>query len=377
MTTIGITGSYGGLNAGDEAILTAMIATLRGALGEVSLTVFSRMASHTRKHHAVEEVVPLRGLARKQSVEHIATLDLLLLGGGGILYDGEARQYLREVRLAHQAGVATMAYAIGAGPLTYAEDQRLVREILPLMDAVTVRDAGTSRILEDLDVDCAVEVTADPALLLEAERFTETQLRLEGIPRGRRLVGLSLREPGLAAPGLDAEATHRVLAHIADFAADRFECDVLFIPMEACDVRLSHAVIARMMRAQHAHVLTGRYAPRELLGLMRHLTLVIGMRLHVLIFAALAGVPLFALPYAPKVTDFLETIGTPPNARIDGESVGALLAAIDRTWDLRDALAADVSKHVVELRRRSSRTVDVALECLSRAPARDRAAVGG
>jgi polysaccharide pyruvyl transferase WcaK-like protein len=270
-----------------------------------------------------------------------------------------------------------MAYAIGAGPLTYAEDRRVVREILPLMDAVTVRDAGANRVLEDIEVDCDVEVTADPALLLKAERFSERQLRLEGIPRGRRLVGLSVREPGLAAPDLDAEAAHRVLAHIADFAVDRFECNIVFIPMEECDVRLAHAVIGRMARAQRAHVLTGGYSPGALLGLMQHLTMVIGMRLHVLIFAALAGVPLFALPYAPKVTDFLETIGTPPNGRIDSESVGSLLAAIDRTWDLRDELAGEMSKHVAELRRRSSRTVEIAVECLARAPARDRSAVGG
>jgi polysaccharide pyruvyl transferase CsaB len=371
MKAIGITGSYGGLNAGDEAILTSMITTLRRAVDDdVALTVFSRVASHTRAHHDVEVAVPVRDLARKEALEHVASLDLLLLGGGGILYDGEARQYLREVRLAQQAGISTMAYAVGAGPLTYAEDRRAVRETLPRMDAVTVRDAGANRILEDIDLDCEVEVTADPALLLDAQRFGETQLRLEGIPPGRRLVGLSLREPGLAAPDLDAAASHRVLAHIADFAADRFECDIVFIPMEECDVRLAHAVIALMTRAHRAHVLTGGYEPRQLLGLMEHLTMVIGMRLHVLMFAALAGVPVFALPYAPKVTDFLDGVGMPPNARVTSESVGALLAAIDRTWDLREQIAADVSKHIGSLRLRSLRTVDVALDCLSRTTTR-------
>jgi polysaccharide pyruvyl transferase CsaB len=374
-TAIGITGSYGGLNAGDEAILTAMIAALRGALSDVSLTVFSRVAPQTRAHHAVEAVVPVRSLARKDVRRHVASLDLLLLGGGGILYDGEARHYLREVRLAQQAGVATMAYAVGAGPLTDPEDRRVVQELLPLMDAVTVRDAGAGRILEDIGVDCDVEVTADPALLLDPEPFSDTQLRLEGIPPGRRLVGLSLREPGRAAPGLDAEDAHRVLAQVADFAVDRLECDIVFIPMEECDIRLSHAVISRMMRAHRGHVLTGRYSPRELLGLMQHLTMVIGMRLHLLIFAALADVPLFALPYAPKVADFLDAIGTPPNGRLDGESVGALLAAIDRAWDLRQQRAADTSKHVAALRRRSSRTVDIALDCLARAPATGRSAL--
>jgi polysaccharide pyruvyl transferase CsaB len=372
---IGITGSYGGLNAGDEAILTSMIATLRRALGDISLTVFSRAAPHTRANHDVEVVVPVRALARKEALEHITSLDLLLLGGGGILYDGEARQYLREVRLAQQAGIPTMAYAVGAGPLTYAEDRQLVRETLARMDAVTVRDAGTNRILEDVELDREVEVTADPALLLEPERFSRSELRLEGIPPGRRLVGLSLREPGPAAPGLDAESSHRVLAHIADFAADRFESDIVFIPMEEGDVQLAHAVIARMMRAHRAHVLTAEYTPGKLLGLIEQLTIVIGMRLHVLMFAALAGVPLFALPYAPKVVDFLDAVGAPPSARIGSESVGALLAAVDRAWDLREQLAAETSAHVPALRQRARRTAEVAVECLSGTTPRARPAL--
>jgi polysaccharide pyruvyl transferase CsaB len=366
MTAIGISGSYGGLNAGDEAILTSMVAELREAIDDLTLTVFSREASHTLAHHAVDAAIPARAITRKEALEVMKSLDLLLLGGGGILYDGEARHYLRDVRLAQEAGVRTMAYAVGAGPLTYAEDRRLLREILPRMDAVTVRDSGAKRILEDLEVDCEVEVTADPALLLRGERFSQTQLRLEGVPQGRRLVGISLREPGTAAPDLDAAGYHAVLAHVADFVVERFEAEILFIPMESYDVRLSHAVIARMSRADRAHVLKGRYPPAELLGLMEHLTMVIAMRLHVLIFATLAGVPLFALPYAPKVVDFLDCLGVAPSMRPSSDSVGALLAAIDRAWDLREEFAANMAGSVAAMRRRARRTVDIALECLPR-----------
>ena len=370
MTAIGITGSYGGLNTGDEAILTSMIETLRAAVADVSLTVLSRDAAHTRAHHDVDAAVPVRSLTRQAGLELMASLDLLLLGGGGILYDGEARRYLREVGLAQDARIRTMAYAVGAGPLTYGDDVRLVREIMPRMDAVTVRDAGAKRILEDIALGCEVEVTADPAVLLGADPFGEAQLRAEGIPRDRAIVGLSLREPGLAAPGLDADGYHAVLAHIADFVAERFEAEIVFIPMEACDVRMAHAVIARMTRVERAHVLRGRYSPRELLGLMEHLTMVIGMRLHVLIFAVLAGVPLFALPYAPKVVDFLETIGAAPSMPPASESVGALLAAIDRAWDLRGQQAMGLAAPVEALRRRARRTTEVALECLAAGTAR-------
>jgi polysaccharide pyruvyl transferase WcaK-like protein len=60
------------------------------------------------------------------------------------------------------------------------------------------------------------------------------------------------------------------------------------------------------------------------------------MRLHFVIFAALAGVPVLALPYASKVIGFLEHVGLPTPQLIQRQHAGALLAAIDRIWDLRD-----------------------------------------
>ena len=63
----------------------------------------------------------------------------------------------------------------------------------------------------------------------------------------------------------------------------------------------------------------------------------IGMRLHFLIFAALAGTPVLALPYASKVTSFLEQLGLPTPQLLQREHAGVLLAAIDRMWDLLDA----------------------------------------
>jgi polysaccharide pyruvyl transferase CsaB len=371
MAAIGITGSYGGFNEGDEAILTSMVAALRERVPDVRLTVFSRDARHTRGHHDVDAVVQSRALTREEVRRHIVPLDLLLLGGGGILYDGEARHYLRDVLLAQQAGVPTMAYAVGAGPLTDADDRRPVHDGLEQMRAVTVRDAGAKRVLEDLDIARCVEVTADPALLLEPEPLARERLVAEGVPAGTPLVGMSLREPGRAAPDLDVDGYLSVLAHAADFVSARFHCDVVFIPMERGDIRLSHAVISRMVDAEHAHVLTGRYRPAELLGLMDHLDMVIAMRLHVLIFAAVAGTPLLAMPYAAKVADFLQAIGVPAPPSVTRDSIGTLLAAVDEAWDLGHRRPAGLDGRVTALRERSRATLDIALRCLDGQPSRE------
>lgn len=79
---VGISGSYGG----DEAILTGMIGELRDSLS-AEITVFSRDPEDTLKRHLVERSVAIRQLTRQEAREEVKRLDVLILGGGRILYD--------------------------------------------------------------------------------------------------------------------------------------------------------------------------------------------------------------------------------------------------------------------------------------------------
>ena len=105
---VGITGSYGGMNLGDEAILQSIIAQLRKDVPQIEITVFSRDADDTKKRHQVEHAIPVRKLSRAEIAPEVERLDLLILGGGGILYDADARVYLREVVHAHEKHVLVM-----------------------------------------------------------------------------------------------------------------------------------------------------------------------------------------------------------------------------------------------------------------------------
>ena len=55
---IGISGSYGGLNLGDEAILEGILTRLRATV-DAEITVFSRNAADTRARVDVEHVIPV------------------------------------------------------------------------------------------------------------------------------------------------------------------------------------------------------------------------------------------------------------------------------------------------------------------------------
>jgi len=359
---IGISGSYGGMNLGDEAILDGIVAQLRESL-PVEITVFSRNPEDTLRRHKVERAIPVRELTRKEITPEIQNLDVFILGGGGILFDAEAERYLREVFIAHEAKVPVVVYAISAGPLTNESARAAVRRALNTAAIVTVRDREGYRVLEDVGVNREILLTADPALLLAPGQLTIDAIKEEGVQFDRHLVGFSVRERGPAAPDIDPDEYYVLLANAADYIVDRLDADIVFVSMERTDVQHSHAVVAHMQNAERAEVLRKTYLPQEILALVSHFEFVVGMRLHFLIFAALRGVPFTALPYASKVTGFLQDLGieTPPLGTF---SIGQLIARIDRSWDTRKEITQKIGERLPALQGRARETNRLIVELL-------------
>jgi polysaccharide pyruvyl transferase CsaB len=363
---VGISGSYGGLNLGDEAILQGIITQLRRFV-HAEITVFTRDVEDTRRRYAVEHVVGARNLTRGEVIPEIEGLDLFILGGGGILYDADVRDYLREVSIAREKGVPVMVYAVSAGPLKDPNMQALVKDTLSQAAIITVRERNAKRILEDTGIGCEIIVTADPAFLLEPEPVPEEVLKIEHLDSDKTIVGMSVREPGGAAPDLSEIAYHELLANAADFMVDRFNADIVFIPMErkASDTQHAHAVMAKMLRAQRASLLQGEYTPGQMLTLMGHLNFAVGMRLHFLIFAALQGVPFVALPYATKVSGILEDlhIAVPPLNLINA---GRVISYIDQYWDNREVIKAKIDQILPSIKERAKENNRIAVRLLTR-----------
>lgn len=364
---IGISGSYGGMNLGDEAILEGILSRIRETV-PADITVFSMNPSDTMARHQVERAISARALTRKEISPEIRGLDLLVLGGGGILYDRDAAKYLREVIVAHELGVPVMLYAISAGPLDTQSARKSVRDALnvtaPLI--VSVRDRLGYRLLEDVGVSTEIHLTADPAFLLEPEELPVAALEAEGVAFNRHLVGFSVREPGPAAPDIRPDEYYALLANAADYIVERYDAEVVFVPMEKTDVQHSHGVVAHMHNAERAEVLRRKYSPRQILDLMSRFDFAVGMRLHFLIFAALRGTPFAALPYASKVSGLLEDLemGTPPLGSI---GIGQLIARIDRSWDTRADIRATIGRRLPALRARAAQTNDFLLGLLGEA----------
>jgi len=372
---IGISGSYGGLNLGDEAILESIVRQLRASVPS-EITVFTRDSEDTLRRHDVNRAVMIRQMTREEARGEVEKLDLLILGGGGILYDRDVELYLREVVLAHEADVPVVVYAISAGPLNDANNRKLIARQLNRAAAITVRDRQSLKLLEEAGVEKEIILTADPALLLTSDPIPADAMKRESLDAQHWLIGISVREPGPAAPDMDIDHYHALLANAADFMVARLDANVVFVPMERgkFDVQHSHAVVARMQYAQQATVLKGEYSSPQMLSLISHFQFCVGMRLHFLIFAAMQSVPIVALPYASKVQGFLEDldIPTPPLRDV---TTGGLIAYIDRAWDRQGEIRQRIVERLPVLQERARETNRIVVRVLSQI--RATAGVGG
>ena len=188
-------------------------------------------------------------------------LDLFVLGGGGILFDGEVQDFLREVALAHEMGVPVMVYAVGAGPLRDPRNQRLVREALEKAAIVTVRERSARKVLEDAGVVAGDRDNGRPSPAPDPRTAAlRKHSSAKASRRGGNWLAMSVREPGLAAPDINQDSYHALLANAADYIVDRYNVQVVFVPMErkVLDMQHAHAVISQMLRPQKAGVLSAQ-----------------------------------------------------------------------------------------------------------------------
>jgi polysaccharide pyruvyl transferase WcaK-like protein len=91
--------------------------------------------------------------------------------------------------------------------------------------------------------------------------------------------------------------------------------------------------------------LTEHLPPRQMMGLLSRLDLLVGMRLHALIMGAAVAVPSIALVYDPKVAAFADLAGFPTIESVTAlEDSEQIVKTLDQVWahraELKQSLTA-------------------------------------
>lgn len=357
MSKIVISGYYGFGNAGDEAMLAAMIDSLSDVDPHLEIVVLSGNPEDTCRRHGVTAVFRLN---YPEIIRVLRGCDLVISGGGSLLQDVTSDRslyyYLSIVMLAKKLGKPVMLYAQGIGPVRGSLAQGAVRVIGNMVDLITVRDEGSRDEIKRLGITKPpVHVTADAVLAMHPvdKGLGRAILRHHGLEGAAPLIGFSVRE------WKDWRHYKDVLAQSADMMAEEFGARIVFLPMQwPDDLGVAVKIVKRMRKP--AVVLNEEYTTGELLSLTGNLDLLIGIRLHALIFAAVMNVPLIGVSYDPKVDRFLETIGDRHAGTLQTVTVDSLLAKA-RALLNQQGLGGSNHDRIGVLRNKASQNAELAI----------------
>jgi polysaccharide pyruvyl transferase CsaB len=319
---IGIIGNYGHDNNGDEAILTGILKQLTEELSvhKDHIVIFSNNPENTRKRYGIESV---RLLHKKENLVSSITatlrasypimkkLDLLIIGGGGLLmdmYKRDAPLYATLGILGHYAGCKVVIYGVGAGPIRTKVGAFFIKQLLKKADQISVRDADSKTLLESIGVKKDIHIIGDPALFLTTS--------------DKKKASSSIQKVAVTAvpyyssrywPTSDDEKYSQYISGMArnldELIQEKGVTVTFFSTKYPQDVQVTKDIVSLMKYKNQTTIIDKNIYPDEIISLCASHDLVIGTRLHSLILGIVAKTPIIGIGYHPKVRHFLSMIG--------------------------------------------------------------------
>ncbi|MBQ9458936.1 MAG: polysaccharide pyruvyl transferase CsaB [Oscillospiraceae bacterium] len=349
-TRVVVSGYYGFRNLGDDAILLALRDRLSETIPGATLVALSRRPRETREKCGVEAVYRFAPFAVRRAIRGASCF---VSGGGSLLQDHTSTRsllyYTSLIRLAKHFGKPIMFYANGIGPVETEPDRKRVREVAEMADVITLRDEESFATLREMGViNPNITVTADPVYSLEAgekERGREL-LRQRGIPTDKPIIGISVR----FAVGMEANITE--FARFCDALSDT--ATVVLIDMQrGGDTAAAAAVRRRMVSASFE--ISAPYAPDAMADMIAAMEAVVSTRLHSMILAASAHVPVLGVVYDPKVSACAHALDMPEAGTLEAFDAAAALRTLREVLDNRGTYAARLSRNADELREKAAK----------------------
>ncbi|MDD6604703.1 MAG: polysaccharide pyruvyl transferase CsaB [Oscillospiraceae bacterium] len=302
-----ICGAYGRGNAGDDAILEAILQEMRSIDPDMPVTVISKDPKSTRLTYRVRSVSRMAIPAWQSAMKKAR---LYINGGGSLIQDVTSRRslwfYLHNISAAKRAGCKVQMYGCGIGPVTRENHRKLAAKVLNRnVDVITLREPNSLDELRAMGVtEPQILLTADPALTLHraSDDETDSVLLRAGIPPHGRYICFALRQWR----GFEDKAP--LFARAAKYAYETYGLTPVFAAVEKHQDPIAARQAAAHLDIPH-YFLDDAGGAGTIIGALSRMELVVSMRLHALIFAAGQGIPLAGVVYDPKVSAFLRYIG--------------------------------------------------------------------
>ena len=323
-----ICGAYGRGNAGDDAILEAILQEMRAIDPDMPITVLTKDPKATRLTYRVRTAGRMDVLTWKKAMRHAA---LYINGGGSLIQDVTSRRslwfYLHNIQAAHKAGCKVQMYGCGIGPVLREQHRQLAARVLNAsVDVITLREPDSLKELQSMGVTKPeILLTADPALTLPAANSDEIDsvLLRSGIPPRGNYLCFALRNW----KGFEEKAP--LFGQAAQYVYETYGLTPVFAAVEKHLDPVAGRLAAAGLEIPH-YFLDDAGSAGTIIGALSRMQAVVSMRLHALIFAAGQGIPLAGVVYDPKVSAFLRYIGQENFQDLSSLTLERLKAMIDQ-----------------------------------------------
>jgi polysaccharide pyruvyl transferase WcaK-like protein len=201
---------------------------------------------------------------------------------------------------------------------------------------------------------------ADPSFAMQpaSNGIVDEILKASGVPEGVPLIGVSLR------PWRDQVRWLPEITRGLDAAAAQIGGALVFLPMQReQDFGVSVQVASRM--SAPAVVVASRMSPPQTLAACGKMSLMVGMRLHALIFSASTAVPFVSISYDPKIDAFVDAMDQDEPLKLDWLTSADISSRVISAWERRDELVTKACDRMRLMRALALHNAELACELLS------------
>jgi polysaccharide pyruvyl transferase CsaB len=346
-----ISGYYGYNNVGDEAILKSIITALRCEDPNIDIVVLSNDVDYTKNTYNVNAVNRWKIL---EIYKELRKSDGLISGGGSLLQDATSNRpvkyYTGIIGIAKLARKPVFIYAQGVGPIHNGANKKITKYFMERANYITLRDEESKELVQSIGVTKNIDVVPDPVMGFEIEDFESNICD----KYGENYASISVRDWSKA----KVDFLDKIAKTCDELADNGF--NVVFLPMHGeYDDKTSKKVIEMMKN--NAEVFPYDASIEEKIICIKKCKLMIGMRLHALIFAASVNTPMIGISYDPKIDSFLKLVNQP------------CIGDVDENWTSTDLVSKSMNilnnynEEQINLSRQSNLLKDCARKTAAKA----------
>ncbi|NLD87984.1 MAG: polysaccharide pyruvyl transferase CsaB [Clostridiales bacterium] len=356
-----ICGAYGKGNAGDDAILDAILAEMREIDRDMPITVMSKDSMTTKLRYRVDSVYTFNIF---KAMAAFRRSKLYINGGGSLIQDITSSRslyfYLWTLFTAKSVGCNVMMYGCGIGPVRKAWNRKISAFVINKnVDMITLREDGSREELKRLGVNKPdIILSADPTLNLSPapEEQIRAAFEKENIPHDGKYLCLCMR------PWQGFDKIVESVAAAGDYAFEKYGLETVILPIELPRDDSVGKQVAKNMKHK-PYVVKNRYDSAVTIGMLQRMSGVIGMRLHSLVFASIVSVPSAGVIYDMKVEGFMRYIGQNRFCTLEEASNDTLKRFVD---DLAVCDREELRRNIEELRAKAKKNISKARKLLGK-----------